>query len=86
MIYKYRNEIVHNAHYENTIIPFYVKKAKRYSGNLLREIIKQYSKEKMNIEKIVTKYLVNYKNFTQKLEQNQNRNIINMLKQIYEVE
>ncbi|MFW6016118.1 MAG: hypothetical protein ACOCRK_06740 [bacterium] len=78
MIYRYRNEIVHNAHYENTVIPFYAKKANKYSGNLLRKIIHEYSVNELTIEEILTQNHVNIKNFLQKIEQNEDLDILNI--------
>ncbi|ADO77224.1 hypothetical protein [Halanaerobium praevalens] len=78
MIYRYRNEIVHNAHYENTIIPFYAKKANEYSGNLLRKIIKEYSDKNISIKEILTKSYVNLQNFLQKLEQKEDIDLLNI--------
>ena len=43
LLYRYRNKIVHNAHYDNTILPYYVEKIRRYAGDLLRTVIERYS-------------------------------------------
>ena len=41
MIYRFRNLIVHNAHYDSTLLPYFVWKIKIYAGNLIRELIKE---------------------------------------------
>jgi hypothetical protein len=43
LIYRYRNKIVHNAHYDTIILPYYTTKIMNYSGNLIRRIL--YEKE-----------------------------------------
>lgn len=42
LIYRYRNFIVHNAHFDNNILPYYVMKAENIAGNLLGEILYQH--------------------------------------------
>jgi hypothetical protein len=42
LIYRYRNLIVHNAHFDNNILPYYVMKAENIAGNLLRELLYQH--------------------------------------------
>jgi len=44
MIYRFRNLIVHNAHFDNSLLPYYVWKIKEYSGNLMRKLIVDYEK------------------------------------------
>jgi len=51
LIYRYRNKIVHNAHYDNTILPYYVEKIRRYAGDLLRTVIGRLSIEEIVLEK-----------------------------------
>lgn len=54
LLYRYRNKIVHNAHYDNTILPYYVEKIRRYAGDLLRTVLWRYSENKtLSIEEII---------------------------------
>lgn len=46
MIYRLRNLIVHNAHYDNTLLPYYVWKVKTYCGGLLRKFIQDFDETK----------------------------------------
>ncbi|MFA6150253.1 MAG: hypothetical protein WC716_02955 [Chitinophagaceae bacterium] len=46
MIYRFRNLIVHNAHFDNTILPFFVWRARYYAGDLIRRIIGCMSENK----------------------------------------
>lgn len=39
MIYRFRNLIVHNAHFNNTLLPYFVWKVRIYSQNLIRNLI-----------------------------------------------
>lgn len=41
-IYRLRNKIVHNAHYDNKLLSYYAKKAEYYSKILLIQIIEEY--------------------------------------------
>jgi hypothetical protein len=58
LIYRYRNKIVHKAHYDNTVLPYYVQKARKYSGDLVRCILREHFVTKRNsVEEILlTKY------------------------------
>lgn len=45
MVYRFRNLIVHNAHYDNTLLPYFAWKIKDYSGKLIRKLILSYSSD-----------------------------------------
>ncbi|MCM1987294.1 hypothetical protein [Methanococcoides seepicolus] len=45
LIYRYRNLIVHNAHFDNTILPYYAMKAENIARNLLQSILDQHAKD-----------------------------------------
>ena len=45
MIYRFRNLIVHNAHFDNTLLPYFVWKTKSYCGGILRKFIANYSED-----------------------------------------
>jgi hypothetical protein len=38
-IYRLRNRIVHNAHYDNSVVPFWIEKAKHYAGVSMRAVL-----------------------------------------------
>ncbi len=42
LIYRYRNLIVHNARFDSTILPYYIEKAERFAGNILRTILYEF--------------------------------------------
>lgn len=46
LIYRYRNLIVHNAHFDNKILPYYVVKAENFAGNLIRKVLYEHVKDK----------------------------------------
>lgn len=46
MIYRFRNLIVHNAHFDNTLLKYYVWKIKQFSNNFLRSIIENLENDK----------------------------------------
>lgn len=67
LIYRYRNLIVHNARFDNNILPYYVTKAEHLARNLLLEILSQHIKnytrsqqeiligEKVKMDRIIKK-------------------------------
>lgn len=42
MIYRQRNLIVHNAHYNKIIVLFSILKAERYANDLIRLLLEDY--------------------------------------------
>ncbi len=57
MIYRFRNLIVHNAYFDNTLLPYFVWKIKDLVGGLIRRIISNYSLEKDLSEILIGFYL-----------------------------
>jgi len=45
LIYRYRNLIVHNAHFDHKILPYYVMKAENFARNLLDKILYEFIKD-----------------------------------------
>lgn len=43
MIYRFRNLIVHNAHFDNALLPYFVCKIKDYAGDLIRKLINEFN-------------------------------------------
>lgn len=46
LIYRYRNFIVHNAHFDNKILPYYVTKAENLAGSLIRKVLYEHIKDR----------------------------------------
>lgn len=44
MIYRFRNLIVHNAHFDNTLLPYFIWKTRSYCGGVIRKFISEYHK------------------------------------------
>lgn len=66
LIYRYRNKIVHHAHYDNTMLPYFVQKAQKYTRKLLRHLMSSYSANRtQSIEEIL---LSNYVRINRILE------------------
>ena len=66
MIYRFRNLIVHNAHFDNTLLPYFVWKTKSYCGGILRKFINNH-KENSKLSDIIfdvfiekEKFLLNF--------------------------
>lgn len=78
MIYRFRNLIVHNAQFDNTLLPYFVWKIKGFSGNLIRGIISNYSSDKELSEQIIKihlkkeKFLCDFENGKVDLFKNKN--------------
>ncbi len=54
LFFRYRNKIVHNAHFDNTILPYYVKVARNFAGELLRHILFKFnSNDSITVEDIL---------------------------------
>lgn len=71
LIYRYRNKIVHKAHYDKIILPHYVEKARKYAGDLLRTVMHEYSLEpKLSVEEILIGELAKVNRIIEKLDKN----------------
>ena len=58
IIYNFRNKIVHNAYLDNNILPYFVAKFRRYSGDLLRMVIHEFISN--GIKKLDEIYIKNH--------------------------
>lgn len=67
MIYRFRNLIVHNAHFDNTLLKYYVWKLKDYAGNFIRSVIKQLDREN-NLNDVILKIQYERQYFENELE------------------
>jgi hypothetical protein len=77
LIYRYRNKIVHNAHYDYTILPYYVQKAKKYTSRLIRHIVDTYKKNSnIRIEDIYLSQHVKIKTLIDKLDKDIEVNLL----------
>ncbi|SEF52372.1 hypothetical protein SAMN04487919_101467 [Bacillus sp. ok061] len=77
-IYRYRNKIVHNAHYDNALLPHIVSKAKEYANSLLlRVMYDYYISGEEEIKDIYIKWHFNSSIFMRNLSKNENIDIIN---------
>jgi hypothetical protein len=71
LIYRYRNKIVHNAHFDNIIVPYFVEKAGIYAMELLKRIVYAYTVDEVDsIEEILVTAYVRVKRLLEKLERN----------------
>ena len=69
MVYRERNKIVHNAHYETRILPYFNEKAKNYALFLTHNIVEEYSENKFdNLEEYITTKYVRANIFIDKLK------------------
>lgn len=62
MIYRFRNLIVHNAHFDNTLLPYFVWKTKSYCGGILRKFINSY-KEDLKLSDIIFEIFIEKEKF-----------------------
>lgn len=70
-IYRFRNLIVHNAHFDNSLLPYYVWKLKEYSGNLIRSLIYKYGEDRnVNLATHLLNFYIEKETFIINLENN----------------
>lgn len=62
MIYRFRNLIVHNAHFDNTLLPYFVWKTRTYCGGILRYFISSY-KDNIKLSDIIFNIHINKEKF-----------------------
>jgi len=71
LIYRYRNLIVHNARFDSTILPYYIEKAERFAGNILRTILYEFVMDNTKThEKILLSKKVKIQRMMDKLKNN----------------
>lgn len=71
LIYRYRNKIVHHAHYDLSVLPYFVQKVRKFAGDLLREILHESSVSGANsVEEILVASYVKMNRVIEKLNQN----------------
>jgi len=76
-IYRYRNKIVHNAHYDTLLLPHYVSKVKEYANNLLVQVLYEYSKNNnLTLKEIFLKWHLSKSIFMKKLKENKSIDIL----------
>lgn len=67
MIYRFRNLIVHNAHFDNTLLPYFVWKTKSYCGGILRKFINNYQ-ENYKLSDIIFEIFIEKEKFLMDFE------------------
>jgi hypothetical protein len=71
LIYRYRNQIVHNAQFDSTVLPHFVRKARELSKYLLKRIVYERSVDKnINVEQIIIADYTRANRILHKLENN----------------
>ena len=77
MIYRFRNLIVHNAHFDNALLPYYIWKIREYSGNLIRKLLYLNKNERSSLSSL----LINIYLTKEKLLYNLNTNNANLFRE-----
>lgn len=70
MIYRLRNLIVHNAHFDNALLPYYVWKIKNYAGSLIRQLIPKINTNKSALATEMLNLYIEKEEFLKNLETN----------------
>lgn len=71
LLYRYRNKIIHNAHYDNTILPYYVEKARKYSVLVCGKIASTYDIDsKKTLEELFVKQHIKVNELIEKINNN----------------
>ena len=68
MIYRFRNLIVHNAHFDNALLPYFVWKVRDYCGVLIRKLISEYKENDRELSNIMIEIYLNKDIFLSDLE------------------
>jgi hypothetical protein len=69
MLYRLRNRIVHNAHYDNSLLPLWIEKARRYAGNTIRQVLHDlFVGRERSIESSLLRYHVALARVQERLE------------------
>ncbi|MTH14530.1 hypothetical protein [Flavobacterium sp. LC2016-01] len=68
MIYRFRNLIVHNAHFDNALLPYFVWKIRDYSGTLIRKLIQELSVNDNELSNLMIQLFLNKEHFLLELE------------------
>lgn len=72
LLYRLRNKIVHNAHYDYTVLPFYLEKVQVFANQILRYVVEKYNEDSGNtLGSIVLKSVVEMKIIMEKLRNNE---------------
>lgn len=76
LLYRLRNKIVHNAHYDYTILPFYEEKARIFAGQILRYAVEQhYQDSSIDLESLSLKAIVEINIMMERLKNNETLDI-----------
>jgi hypothetical protein len=70
MIYRFRNLIVHNAHFDNALLPYLVWKIRDYSGDLIRKLIFEYNENNVELSNLMINLFLKKEKFINDLEGN----------------
>ncbi|MBO9585230.1 MAG: hypothetical protein J7574_13795 [Flavobacterium sp.] len=76
MIYRFRNLIVHNAHFDNALLPYFVWKIRNYAGTLIRKLIQELKTNDIELSNLMIQLFINKEHFLVELE-NGNVNLFN---------
>lgn len=68
MIYRFRNLIVHNAHFDNALLPYFVWKVRDYSGTLIRKLIKILNENDIELANVMINIFSQKEYFLQELD------------------
>ncbi len=69
LMYRVRNRIVHNAHYENMILPYFVERLRGYAGGTARQVLHDVCNGRARtIEESLMRYYVVLGRIREKLE------------------
>jgi len=72
LLYRLRNQIVHNAHYDYTILPFYVEKARVFAGQILRHAIQEnHQDSSIDLETMALKVIIDLQIMIERLKNNE---------------
>lgn len=79
LIYRYRNRIVHNAHFDTTVLPYFVQKARKFAETVLKRIVYERTENKVaTVEEIIVADFARVNRILDKLERRESLNFFRL--------
>jgi hypothetical protein len=79
LIYRYRNKVVHDAHYDDRMLPYYVKKAERYTSNILGYLFYKAKEPDSSVINIANEAKADVANMLKKLKLDPKFTLLNQI-------
>jgi hypothetical protein len=83
LLYRYRNKIVHNAHFDHSMLSYFTHKARYIAHNVLFKLLYKYNgSREESLESVFINYLVETETILKNLKENRNTTVLSILKSL----